>query len=111
MSIRSLYRIVRAFPPRDEEYLTPRELGRKPKANSSDEDRRSLDALSSWDTEEGARRIAQQFPKLGRLIVRYDIPDTARITAEQTIVVDHFDLHGDMEELKRYLAPDFVAQV
>jgi hypothetical protein len=101
MPVRSFYRVAKTFPPGDDEYLTPREPGRKPRANASAEEVRSLDGLISLDSEDGARRVAQQFPKVGSLIVRYDLPDGAGIIAEQTITAGHYDLYGDKEELKR----------
>jgi hypothetical protein len=58
----SFYRVAKEFPPGEDEYLTPRELGRKPKKGASEEDIQSLDGLSSWDSEAGARSIGQQFP-------------------------------------------------
>lgn len=110
-SVRSFYRVAKNNPPEDAEYQTPQDQGRKQPAGLSEEARRSWDALSCWDSEEGARRIGLQFPKSGHLIVRYDVPEGAGILWEQTIEPGHFDLRGDKEELKSYLSPDFQAEV
>lgn len=111
VNTRSFYRVAKARHPSDEEYLSPKELGRKPKKNATAEELWSQDALSSWDTEEGARNIGRMFPKAGHLIVRYDIPDGAGVTYEQTLEEGHYDLRGEKEELKGYLALDFMAEV
>jgi hypothetical protein len=103
-----LYRVAKTFPPADGEYLSPEQQGRKLRPGLTDEQRRSWDALSCWDSADGARKIGRLFPRSGSLIVRYDIPATCRhLTWEQTIEPGHYDLRGDMEELKRYLAADF----
>lgn len=109
-----VYRVATENPPPDEAYLTPRELGRKPRKGATEEEQRSLDGLSCWDSEEGARAMARRFPKIGHLIVRYDIPEGAGLTWDQTIQEGHYDLWGDREArqgLKRYLASDFLAEV
>ncbi len=108
---RSFYRVAKKYPPDDTEYLTPQELGRKQRPGLTEEQKRSCDAMSSWDSEAGARRIGQMFPKSGTLIVRYDIPEGSGIQWEQTIEPGHYDLRGDKEELKRYLSPDFCKEV
>lgn len=105
-----LYRVAKMFPPGDREYLSPQQLGRKPRPDLSEEVRRSWDAISCWDSEEGARKIGLQFPNAGSLIVRYDIPvESQNLQWEQTIEPGHYDLRGDMDELKRYLAADWSA--
>jgi len=108
---RSFFRIVKTFPPDNDDYLTPREKGRKPKPGWSDAEIRSLDALSSWDPEAGARLIGKAFPKAGSFIARYDIPAGAGVWWEPIGEPGHHDLRGDYEELRRYLSPDFRAEV
>lgn len=76
----------------------------EPPDDASDEKKRSWDALSAFDTEEGARRQAKMFTHLGNLIVRYDIPDGSEISWEPSGEPGHYDLRGEPEELKRYLA-------
>lgn len=50
--------------------------------------------------------------RLGRIIVRYDIPGDGGIRWSQTTRDPrHFDLFGDRQELKRYLAPDFRREI
>ncbi len=58
---------------------------------------------SAFDSAEGARRQAIQYTHLGRLIARYDIPEGAGITWEQSGEEGHYDLRGPADELKRYL--------
>lgn len=53
-----------------------------PPADASEEKKRSWDALSAFDSEEGARRQAKQYTHLGKFIVRYDIPEGAGIAWE-----------------------------
>lgn len=107
VAVKSLYRVAKEYPPGDAEYLTLQEQGRKQRAGLSEEQKRSWDALSAWDSVEGARRIGCMFPKAGQFIVRYDIPEGSGVTWEQTVEPGHYDLRGDKEELKRYLSPDF----
>ncbi len=59
--------------------------------------------MSAFDTEEGARRQAKMFTHLGSLIARYDLPEDAGITWEQSGEPGHLDLRGDKEALKRCL--------
>jgi len=108
---RSLFRVAKAFPPGDDEYLSPQDKGRKQPASLTTEQRRSWDALSFWDSEAGARRVGQDFPKAGAFIVRYDIPENSGIRYEQTLEPGHYDLRGDKDELERCLVPDFCENV
>ncbi len=103
-SVTSFYRVSKRYPPEDRSYLTPRDKLGDPPADASEEKKRSWDALSAFDTEEGARRQARMFAHLGNLIVRYDIPNGSGIVWEQSGELGHCDLRGDAEELKRYLA-------
>jgi len=106
----SFYRVAKRFPPGDREYETRQERQGDPPADLPDEVKRSWDALSMFDSEEGARRAAERWPHLGRRIVRYDIPEGAGIAWEQSGLPGHYDVRGDKEVLKRCLA-DFVAEV
>jgi hypothetical protein len=72
--------------------------------------KRSWNALSAFDTEEGARRQAKMFTHLGKFIVRCDIPEGSGISWEQSGEAGHYDLRGDVKELKSYLA-DVVIDV
>lgn len=101
--IRSFYRVAKRNPPADREYLTPFDKLGPPAADDPEEKRRSWDALSAFDSEEGARRQAIQYTHLGRRIARYDIPPGTGITWEQTGDEGHYDLRGDKDELKTYL--------
>lgn len=108
----SFYRVAKRFPPGDEEYLTARERGVRPRRASTEGERRALDALSAFDTEEGARQIGRRWPTHGSLIVRYDILDVGSgISWAPTFGPGHMSLWGDREEIKRYLVLDFLASV
>jgi hypothetical protein len=104
----SFYRVSKRYPPDERSYLTAKDKLGEPPEDASEEKKRSWDALSAFDTEEGARRQAKMFTHLGSLIVRYDIPDGSGIRWEQLGESGHFDLRGDAEELKSYLADDVV---
>jgi hypothetical protein len=102
--IRSFYRVAKTYPPGDTEYLTARERRGDPPAGASEELQRSYDGLSAFDSSEGARALALRLKgRLGRLIVRYDIPDGSGVVWEKTLGPGHYDLYGDKSELKRYL--------
>ncbi|MGH2532899.1 MAG: hypothetical protein ACRDJW_11430 [Thermomicrobiales bacterium] len=79
-----------------------------PPADATEEERRSWDALSFFDTEEGARQMALQIPALGKFIARYDFPADAGVVWEQTIAPGHFDIRGDQEIIKRCLSDHIV---
>lgn len=100
---RTFYRVAKQNPPADREYLTPRDKLGSPPPDASDEKKRSWNALSAFDSEEGARRQAKQFTHLGNKIARYDIPEHSGIRWQQSGKAGHYDLWGDKEELKRYL--------
>ena len=107
---RSFYRIAKSYPPGAHDYLTRQDrLGNPPK-DAPEDIRRVWDALSAFDTEEGAPRQARRFPALGRFIVRYDIPPGAAVTYERTLGPGHDSFDGDRDEIHGYLA-DFVAEV
>jgi hypothetical protein len=108
--IRSFYRVAKSYPPTEDDYRTRKDRQGDPPAHVPEAVRRSWDALSAFDSEEGARRQARRFPRLGRFIVRYDIPPGAGVSFEQTLGPGHYDLRGDKFELHRYLA-DFVVEV
>jgi hypothetical protein len=107
----TLYRVAKEYPPSADELRSPEEAKRKQPAPLSEEDRASWDALSLWDSEEGARKIGQKYPKAGSLIVRFDIPEGSGLRCVPHGPPGHFDLRGDKEELRRYLASDFLAEV
>ena len=108
--VRSFYRVAKSYPPTGRDYLTRQDRQGDPPPNVPEAVRRSWDGLSAYDTEDGARRQARRFPRLGRYIVRYDIPPDASISYEPSLGPGHFDLRGDKDELHGYLA-DFVTDV
>lgn len=106
----SLFRFAERFPPGDKEYLSSQAKGRIPPSNASDELLRSWDALSGWDTLEAARQKAP-LARSAKWIVRYDIPADSGVEFEPSIEPGHYDIRGDIEQLKRYLAMDFKEEV
>jgi hypothetical protein len=60
----SFYRVSKRFPPDERTYLTPQDKLGEPPDDASEEKKRSWDALSAFDTEEGARRQAMMFTHL-----------------------------------------------
>lgn len=107
---RSFYRVATRFPPKDRSYQTQFARRGPPDPALPDHIKSNWDALSAFDTEEGARRAAQAAPHLGTLIVRYDIPENSGITWIQSGPDGHYDLSGDLEFLKACLS-DFRADV
>lgn len=99
----TFYRAVKKNPPGDKDYVTNQERKGDPPPTLSPEERRSWDALSFYDSEEGVRRLARQFPGVWRFIARYEIPENTGLTWEETIEPGHYDIRGDKAELKRYL--------
>lgn len=113
---RSFYRIATAFPPPDGDYRSASERrgGAPPPRSLRPELHRSwYDGLSAYDSPEGAiRQAIDSRGRLGKLIVRFDIPDDSGIAWERDRRdPHHVDLYGDREELKRYLAGDFCLTI
>lgn len=107
---RSFYRVAKRYPPNDREYLSAQEKRGAPPPDFPEAVKESWDGLSSWDTEDGARSAALDVPHIGKVIVRYDIPEDGGITWTATEPPGHYDLRGTKEELKR-CPTDFVADV
>lgn len=103
-----LCRAAERYPPADREYRTPASRGRKLPEGASEALRRSWDALSAWDTVNAAMEVARRSVS-ARYVVCFDIPDDCRVTYEPSGPPGHFDIRGDMEELKRYLSDVKVA--
>jgi hypothetical protein len=108
LAVRSLYRGVKTNPPTDRDYVTIKERKGEPPAGLPEEERRSWDALSFYDTEDGVREKARQIPGVGRFIARYDFPPDAGVTWEQTLEPGHYDVRGDKEAIKRCLTSQIV---
>lgn len=100
-----LYRAATRHPPRNSEYRTYADRGRALPGDATEDHRRSWDALSAWDTVEGAREAAVDMES-ARCIVCYDIPDNSGVTYEASGAPGHYDMRGDLEGLKRYLTED-----
>jgi hypothetical protein len=98
----SLFRAVERVPPRDKDYLSSAAKGRRLPENASQDMIDGWDALSGWDTIEAACRTARLSMSL-HWVVRYDIPAGARLQIEPRGGPGHYDIRGDVEELKQYL--------
>ena len=119
---RTFYRLAHAFPPPLDNYRTARDKRGNPPAGASEEVLYSWDGLSAFDAEEAARRIGRRLPGLGRVIVRYLVPDDAGIVWRQTgSNRHHWDLQGSgdwrssiverRQQLEPYLDRDYLAVV
>ena len=102
-----LYRAAERHPPYDREYRPPALRNRPLPENATDGQRRSWDALSAWDTPEGAINASRTM-RSASCIVCYDIPENCGVVYEPSGDPGHFDIRGDYEELKRYVSPDRV---
>jgi hypothetical protein len=107
---RSFFRLAKSYPPSDADYRTQRDFRGDPPPDSSEEELWSWDAYSAYDTEDGARQQGRRIPRLGKFVVRYDIPADSGIAIRKTFGPGHYGLRGDKEERHSYLA-DFVAEV
>jgi hypothetical protein len=90
-----LYRAAERYP--------PAVRGRQLPPDASEETRRSWDALSAWDTLEAVMAVARKSVS-ARYVVWFDIPDGCGVTCEPSGEPGHFDIRGDLQGLKRYLA-------
>lgn len=109
-NVKRLYRAAERFPPRDKEYRSLAAKGIAAPEGATAEQLRSQTGLSSWDTVEAAMRVAERM-RSAHWVVAYDIPGGRGVSYEQTNEPGHYDIHGDMEELKGYLVEDFKAEV
>ena len=114
--VRSFYRIATSFPPPDQDYRSASERrggAPPPKSLPPDLHRSWYEGLSAYDTLDGAvRQAIDSRGRLGMLIVRYDVPEGSGITWQQgRRDPHHYDLYGERDELKRYLAADFMFTV
>lgn len=65
-----------------------------------------------FDSEDGAREASLATGcRIGRFIVRYDVPEDSGITWQQYGPAGHFGLRGNIEILKSLLASDYQADV
>jgi hypothetical protein len=115
---RTFYRVAKTFPPTDQDYTTASERRNgapPPPYIPLDRHRSWYEGYSAFDTQEAAVRLAIRMRgKLGKVIVRYDVPEGVGITWESVPGDEdtgHFDLFGDKNVLKRYLATDFRLEI
>ena len=81
---RTLYRIVRANPPTLKDFMSDAALGEPPPLDP--EQARLHDGISTFNTEQQARRKAQAYPILGRYLADLTLPDNAPVRIERTLV-------------------------
>lgn len=75
--LRLLYRIVRSRPARVDDFMSDAELGELPPLDS--EHARLHTGISTFNTEQQARRKAQAYPMLGRFIATIALPEDATV--------------------------------
>jgi hypothetical protein len=91
------YRIVKTNPPMATDLPSDREAGRQ---QSEAALLRLWDGRSVFDSEEGARRMAQRFPVIGSFIAMLDIREGTEIQAERTLrTPGHHTLWGDTDDI------------
>jgi hypothetical protein len=73
--MKSFYRITKFNPPTDADYQTRFDREGPAPENLPPQVRESWDALSAFDTSDGAIATARRFKRLGRYICRYEIPN------------------------------------
>ena len=92
----TFYRLAHRHPPELRDYRTRLDKQGEPVADATELERIMWFGLSAFLTEDAARAQGRRFPPLGRLIIRYHIPEGAGITWRQTTKNrQHFDLRGD----------------
>lgn len=90
----TFYRVVKYDPPTPDDFLSRTEMGLPPPAGASAEEIVSNDLVSVWDSFKRARDLARAFKRMGRYVVKIDIPDGAAIGFQPTSTLGHYDLTG-----------------
>lgn len=98
--VRTFYRATKKYPPTEKDYVTRQERLGDPPLELAEAIRRSWDALSFFGDVEGLEQQIRELPAIGRYMCRYDIPEDAGITWEQSGREGHYDLRGDKQVLK-----------
>ena len=80
---RTLYRIVRANPPIVDDFMSDAAFGEPPPPDP--ERARLHDGISTFNTEQQARRKAQAYPILGSYLATIVLPDDAPARVERTL--------------------------
>jgi hypothetical protein len=91
-TIPMLYRIVRSNPPTVEDFTSPMMLGKLPQRRERQYPGEWA-GLSTFDSFETARAMAQRYPVLGRWIATLRL-DSQRIVARQTFGPGHYTVWG-----------------
>ena len=78
----TFYRIVRTNPPTLADFCSDRVAGRRQPPPAL---RHLWEGFSAFDTEEGARRMAQRFPAIGAFVAAFEVPDEPGFRAERTL--------------------------
>jgi hypothetical protein len=102
--VRSFFRVSQTCPPGEDDDRTQRMLRGDPPLDATDDVIWTWDACSALDSEEGARTTARRYPRLGRYIVRADVPENVGIEWRKTYGPGHYFLKGDKAVLHSFLA-------
>lgn len=103
----SLYRLTSDWPPGEYDYLSLRDKGRpvRPPVTAEKED--AWSGLSSYDTEDRAREVAEQFPGRWRYIVRYDLPVPGPVRWQPTFGEGQHTIWATRAVLEPFLVREF----
>ena len=103
-SIVRLFRVVRNDPPKEDDFRTAWERGRRPNSAAAGasyaRDVENLKGLSMLRSLEAARTYASRFRRLGDYIAEVEVPDDLRVTNGG----DHVNVYGRSAKL----APGWV---
>jgi hypothetical protein len=98
---RTFYRIVKTNPPTLQDFMSNRELGRRPRDPNDPEVLRRWDKVSVWGEEQRAHQWARERPRLGAYVARLDLPDDSTIAAEESGPTGHYSLAATAAELRQ----------
>jgi hypothetical protein len=94
MARQTYWRIVRADPPTEGDFLSNAARGRRP-PDADPETIRLWNGLSAYGSEDAARRTARAFPRIGTFLAAVGIEDGDPVRFEKTLGFEHYTLWGD----------------
>lgn len=107
----SLFRLANEWPPGDEDYRSLKDKGRPVRPPITADKVEAWSGISSFDSADRAREVAEQFPGRWRYIVRYDLPAGSPVRWVQTFGDGHYTIWATREKLEPYLALDYHEQL